>query len=47
MNLEDKQKEPDYVSILVNWYLKEKEKEKKALTEIRAETMVGNNVNRP
>jgi len=38
----------DFATRLIRWYLKEKEKEEKALTEIRAKTTeVDNNVNRP
>lgn len=45
----DKQQktEDDFAARLIRWYLKEKEKEEKALTEIRAKTPVDNNVNRP
>ena len=38
----------DFSTRLIRWYLKEKEKEEKTLTEIRAKTTsVDNNVNRP
>lgn len=46
--MENKQSEPkeDFATRLIKWYLREKEKEKKALTGIRANSD-DNNVNRP